>query len=301
MRRFLPSLSALHAFEAASRQLSFTRAAEDLGITQSGISRQIRNLEEYLGVALFERLGSRLVLTDTGAVYAKEIGQALDRLEEASIDAVRGRKANAGLLIASLPTFASRWLSPRLDGFTIANPDSLLEITEAANDIDFETSSVDIAILRGNGSWNAARSSKLFDEKVVVVAAPSVIPAGKRLKPATFASYPLLQNAARPSLWLQWLRASGVEYRGTIQGPRFARTGMLLNAAVSGLGIAVAPTVLVEGELQTGALHTPFGKPVPTGDAYYAVYPERKAHFQAVKIFRDWLTREARHRTAASD
>ena len=295
VRRFLPSLSALHAFEAASRHLSFTRAAEDLGITQSGVSRQIRTLEAYLGIALFERSGSRLVLTDGGAVYAGDVTRALDRLEEASIDVVRGQKANTGLMVGSLPTFASRWLSPRLDGFAAAHPESLLEIMPATNEIDFGDSPIDIAVLRGEGLWSSARSYELFAEEVVVVASPALVPEGRVLDPSDFASFPLLQNAARPSLWLQWIRAAGLDYRGTIKGPRFAHTAMLINAASSGLGIAVAPTVFVEREFENGTLHAPFGASVRTGDSYFAVYPERKAHYMTVKAFRDWLMRETRH------
>jgi LysR family glycine cleavage system transcriptional activator len=294
MRRFLPSLSALHAFESTARHMSFTRAADDLGITQSGVSRQIKSLEDYLGVTLFERRGSRLVLTDNGRVYATEVNRLLDMLEQASIDVVRGGKAHSDLLVGSLPTLASRWLSSRLDRFTSANPECRIEITPAVNNTDFNNTPMDVAILRGAGSWTDASSYELFPEEIVVVASPSLIPAGATLDPITFAKFPLLQNAARPSLWLQWIRASKVDYRGTIQGPRFAQTAMLLNAAVSGMGLAVAPTVLVERELTNGALHTPFGPPVETGDSYYVVFPDRKAHFPAVKAFRDWIMRETR-------
>ena len=274
--------------------MSFTRAAEDLGITQSGVSRQIKTLEDYLGVTLFKRSGSRLVLTDSGRVYAAEVSGALDKLEQASIDVVRGEKAHSDLLIGSLPTLASRWLSPRLDGFTAANRECRIEITPISNNIDFASTPIDVAILRGAGSWTAAVSYELFPEEIVVVAAPSLIPPDASLDPMSFASFPLLQNAARPSLWLQWIRASRLDYRGTIQGVRFAHTAMLINAAVSGLGLAVAPTVLVARDLKSGALHAPLGPPVRTGDSYYVVFPERKAHFPAVKAFRDWLMRETR-------
>jgi len=300
MRRFLPSLSALHAFEATAHHMSFTTAAEDLGITQSGVSRQIKSLEEYLGVTLFERRGSRLVLTDNGKVYAGEIGRLLDMLEQASIDVVRGGKAHSDLLVGSLPTLASRWLSSRLDRFTSANPGCRIEITPAVNNTDFNNTPMDVAILRGAGAWTDASAYELFAEEIVVVAAPSLIPAGVKLDPLEFAKFPLLQNAARPSLWLQWLRASKVDYRGTIQGARFAHTAMLLNAAASGMGLAVAPTVLVEREFASGAFHTPFGPPVRTGDSYYVVFPERKAHFPAVKAFRDWIIRETRSQRQGS-
>lgn len=296
MRRFLPSFSGLYAFEAATRHMNFTRAAEDLGMTQSGVSRQIKNVEDYLGISLFERSGSRLVLTDSGRVYAQEVAAALDKLEEASIDVVRGHKADTGLLVGALPTIASRWLAPRLDSYTAQYPDGQIEITPTTSDVDFETSPIDVAVLRGDGPWSNARSYELFSEEIVVVASPSLVPLGESRDPMTFASYRLLQNAARPSGWLQWLRSAGLDYQGTIHGPRFAYTSMLINAAVSGLGLAVAPIPLIERELESGALHMPFGPPVRSGDSYYVVYPERKAHFESVKNFRDWLLRETRSR-----
>jgi len=296
MRRFLPSLSALNAFESSARLLSFTRAAEDLCITQSGVSRQIKALEDYLGITLFERSGSRLILTDIGRAYAVEVGGALDALEKASLDVVRGRKADIGLLIGCLPTLASRWLSGQLERYALQFPDSIYEIAYATNQVTFEDSSFDIALLRSDGPWTDAHSHLLFEERIAVVASPRLISPEERLDPMSFASYRLLQNAARPSFWLQWLRAAGLEYRGVIQGPRFAHTGMLINAAVAGVGLAVVPVVLVEHELETGQLYMPFGDAVPSGDSYWAVYAHYKAHYSEIIQFRDWLLRATRDR-----
>ena len=289
MRRFLPTLSTLQAFEAAARQLSFTKAADDLGITQSAISRQIKNLEEFLGIQLFERYGSRVVLTDAGQAYAESIHTAIDKLEIASIDIVRGRRAEEALKIGTLPTFGSRWLTWHLDAFSRNLPDEHLEFVRTYNDADFSSTPMDIAILRGDGSWPAAKSYPLFAEMLAVVASPNLIATGEMLDQTDFARYRLLQNASRSSLWLKWLRASDINYRGTLQGPRFDNTGMLINAAIAGYGLAVVPVCLIEKELSDGTLHTPFGAPVPSGESYFVVYPERKAHSIAVKQFRDWL------------
>ncbi len=149
MRRFLPTLSTLQAFEAAARQLSFTKAADDLGITQSAISRQIKNLEEFLGIQLFERYGSRVVLTDAGQAYAETIHAAIDKLEIASIDIVRGRRAEEALKIGTLPTFGSRWLTRHIDAFSRHSPDEHLEFMRTYNDADFNSTSMDIADLAG--------------------------------------------------------------------------------------------------------------------------------------------------------
>lgn len=302
MRRFLPSLSALHAFEAAARHMSFTRAAEDLGVTQSGISRQIRNLEDYLGIPLFERAGPRLVLTESGMSYFRDVSQMLDNLQEASIDVVRGRKASTSLLIGAHPTFASRWLAPRLGSFIAANPDIPLEITQAAADMDFNNSPVDINVLRGIGPWVSARSYELYRERLAVVASPHLIPLGTQIDKRTFSAYPMLQNASRPSMWLHWLRLVGVSYQGTITGPRFPYSDMLISAAVNGLGLAIVPVRYIEPELARGDLHMPFGEPVPSGDSNFIVYPERKSHHKSLIIFRDWLMHETRsyRKSAAS-
>lgn len=294
MRRYLPSLSALHAFEAAARYMNFTKAAEDLGLTQSGISRQIRNLEEFLGVTLFHRSGPRLVLTEVGATYYRDLALTLDRLQEISIDAVRGRSIDSSLMIGTHHTLASRWLPERLGSFIAAHPDIPLEIKPAAPATDFETTRLDIAVLRGAGSWLHARAIELFAEKLAVVASPRMIASGVRLDPLDFSRFPMLQNASRPSLWLHWLRMAGLSYSGRIQGTRFAHNDMLINAAVHGIGIAVIPVCYIEAELASGQLHMPFGGPIRSGDSYFAVYPERKAHQPGVVLFRDWLIRNTR-------
>lgn len=300
MRRYMPSLSALHAFEAAARYMNFTRAADDLGLTQSGISRQIRSLEDFLGVTLFHRSGPRLVLTETGANYYRNLAITLDRLEEISIDAVRGRSVDTSLIIGTHPTLASRWLPERLGSFITAYPDIPLEIMPAAPSTDFETTRLDVAILRGAGTWLHARSIELFPEMLAVVASPSLIPVGTKLDPIQFSEFPLLQNAGRPSLWLNWLRLVELSYSGRIQGTRFAHHEMIINAAIHGLGLAVVPTFYIRDELTRGQLHMPFGEPVRSDDSYYLVYPERKSHNPSIVVFRDWLQRTIRKQVSVS-
>lgn len=294
MRRFLPSLSALQAFEAAARHLSFTRAAEDLQITQSGISRQISNLEKQLGVELFQRAGSRLILTDAGKKYLRDVDVMLNQLEEMTIDIVRGRKADSSLKIGGNPTFISRWLVPRLKQFMVGAPGVPIEVSPISADIDFQTSPIDIAIIRGAGAWAGARALELFVEELVVVASPELIAPAEKLNFLDFSQIPTLQNSSRPSLWLQWLRASRTEHSGLIQGVRFSQSDMLINAALSGLGLAVVPIHYVRKELESGQLHLPFGAPVRSSDSYWIVSPERKMHKQHALIFRDWLTQQVR-------
>ncbi|MCX8995522.1 LysR substrate-binding domain-containing protein [Rhizobiaceae bacterium BDR2-2] len=301
MRRFLPSLSALQAFEAAARHQSFTKAGEELGMTQSGISRQIQNLETFLGIRLFERIGSRLTLTGLGNKYFLEITQNLNRLEEVSMDAVRGRTADASLMIGAAPTLETRWLLPRLGSFLSEHPDIPVEITTLGAEPDFRNDGIDIAIMRGFGTWPDARAKPLFDEELVVVASPKIVPPGSPQEPLDFARYPILQNASRPSLWLIWLRVSKLNYSGRIQGVRLSTSELLIQAAVNGIGLAVVPPQFVKREIERGELHTPFGPPVRSGEGYWVVQSERESQHENAAAFRNWLLREAvRERNACT-
>lgn len=291
MRRFLPSLSALQAFDSAARHMSFTRAAEDLLLTQSGISRQINNLESCLGVRLFERVGSRLVLTDAGKSYAVDVQRILDGLEEVSIDAVRGRKASLSLMVGTQPTLASRWLVPRLRGFRDAHPDIPLEIREIEPSADLADLPVDIAILRGLGTWAGARSVELFAERLVIVGSPALLERIDTGGELDFRTVPTLQNARRPSLWLNWLRASGRGFDGAIQGLRLSHSEMVIRAAMAGLGVAPVPLHYIERELANGELVRCFGEPVTSGESYWLVIPDHKATRGNVIRTRDWILR----------
>jgi LysR family transcriptional regulator, glycine cleavage system transcriptional activator len=302
MRRFIPSLSALQAFEASARHHHFTRAGAEIGMTQSGVSRQIGNLEAFLGVRLFERIGSRLALTTIGQRYFVEIVHCLDRLEEISIDAVRGRSAATSLKIGASQTMAAKWLAPRLGAFLAERSDVPIEIASLDDETALGDKPIDLAILRGYGAWPDTRSAHLFDEEIVVVASPRLVPPGTRLSALDFAAYPTLQNAGRPSLWLSWLGAVGVDHSGTIQGVRFANSLVLVEAVVADVGIAVVPRHFVARELREGSLHTPFGPPVRSGEAYWLVHPENEALDEPAAAFRNWLQREAlKERGARAD
>ncbi|OSP54904.1 LysR substrate-binding domain-containing protein [Pseudoruegeria sp. SK021] len=294
MRRFLPSFSALQAFDSAARHLSFTRAAEDLMLTQSGISRQINTLETQLGVRLFERTGSRLVLTDVGRTYSAEVRQSLDRLQEVSIDVVRGRTAHMSLMLGVPGTFAARWFMPRLSRFAAAFPGVPTEVVTLPQTQDPEPGDLDIAILRGVAVRREFRATPLFRERLAVVAAPALL---DRLGPLgavlDFERLPTLQNSARPSLWLSWLRAVGQRHDGVIQGIRLPENELLIRAALDGVGLAVVPIHYVTEELRTGRLVLPFGAAVLSGESFWVALPEAKAHRTDLLAVRDWLLNEA--------
>ncbi len=294
MRRFLPSLTALTAFEAAATYLNFTRAGEDIGLTQSGVSRQVGNLEKLLGVRLFERIGPRLVLTSAGRNYLESITKLLDGLEEASIDTVRGSRLQDATRIGVQDSFASQWLVPRMAGFMKRFPDTQFNMVPTTDNPNFSEDNIDIAVLRGRGAWTDAHAYKLFEETMVVVAAPSLIPKGEKLEARQYNGFQKIQNARRPDSWLRWLEAMNMSHDGPIFGPRFAQTTMVIKAAVSGLGVAVVPTVMVEDYLRDGQLHCPFGEPVLSGYSYFAVYPINAGVSKRVLDFRDWITAETR-------
>lgn len=273
--------------------MSFTRAAEDLHLTQSGISRQINSLESYLGVKLFQRIGSRLVLTDVGRSYADEVQAALDGLEEISIDAVRGRKRDAALQIGAEATLAGRWLLPRLGGFCAACPDIELELVETAVTDNLGENDLDAAILRGRGSWSGAQMVELFAETLIVVASPRLAATLDLAGAVDFSTMPILQNASRPSLWLNWLRLTKREHGGSIHGLRLANTELVIRAAQAGLGLALVPKVLVETELAEGALLACFGPEVLTGESYWLVVPDAKADQNDLLRLRGWMSKLA--------
>ncbi len=292
MRRFLPSLSGLHAFDAAVRHLSFTRAAEDIGITQSGVSRQIRNLEDFLGLTLFERAGPKLVLTEEGSSYYEEISRLLGELENVSIDAVRGRKAKSMLKIGFPPTLMRRWGAAMLTAFAKAHPQTWFEVYPCQHDLDFATSDLDLAFLRGTGNWNGARSQMLFSEELVVVGSPSLLPSDGLPNDEALLDYPLIQNSGRPSLWLHWLRGAGVHYKSRIYGPRLPNFDIILECAIGGMGLAVVPELHVREELAAGVLKPAFNRLQHSGEAFYFCCPEARMSSANVRIFRNWFTAE---------
>jgi DNA-binding transcriptional LysR family regulator len=294
VKRYIPSVSALMAFEAAATYRNFTRAGEDLGLTQSGVSRQVAALEQQLGVKLFERIGPRLVLSDAGRSYVQAITPHLDGLEEASIDLVRGSRSSDVLRIGVQDSLGSQWLVRRMSKFLKRFPDFAFNLVPAGNDVDFVKSGMDIAVLRGRGAWADAHAQRLIAEAVTVVAAPSLIPLGSRLLPGDYHRFPLIQNAHRPDSWLRWLDAHDLARQDTITGPRFSQTSMVIEAAVSGMGLAVVPTVMVEQHLAQGTLHMPLGPPVSSGLSYFVVYPLSLGVSKPVLDFRDWLINETR-------
>ena len=288
-RLSIPPLAALTAFEAAARHGSFTKAAEELNLTQGAVSRQVALIEDQLGLKLFERVRQRVMLTPAGAAYAADIRDSLQQLSAATINAMAFRGTGGVLNLAILPTFGTRWLIPRLPGFFQAYPGVTVNFATRLVPFDFKPEGLDAAIHFGDPIWPGARLHRLMGEVIVPVASPEMIARFRLREPADLLNVPLLQQATRPHAWKNWLQAQGLPTESAVMGPRFEQFAMVAQAACAGLGAAIVPHFLVEDEIRSGALAVPFERPLMSSEAYYLVYPEEKAERPAVVAFRDWL------------
>ncbi|MCX2698325.1 MULTISPECIES: LysR substrate-binding domain-containing protein [Ochrobactrum] len=297
MRRFLPSLSALHAFDASVRYLSFTRASENLGMTQSGVSRQIQNLELFLGLKLFERAGPRLVLTEEGQSYYEEVSRILAKLEEVSMDAVRGYKTQSLLKIGLPPTLMRKWAPGIISAIAKTHPQIWFEVFPCTHDLDWSKSDLDLALLRGIGNWVNVRSHLLFPEELVVVGSPDIVPENGLAGDVELLDFPLIQNSNRPSLWLHWLRGAGIHYNKRIFGPRLPTHDIIIECAVAGMGLAIAPRIFVQDELRSGKLKLALDRVQTSGESYFLCVAQARQGSKNVHLFRDGFIAEAkRHR-----
>jgi DNA-binding transcriptional LysR family regulator len=293
MRRTLPSLNALQCFDAAVRHLSFTRAAEELYLTQSAVSRQIRSLEEFVRRPLFERVKQRLVLTSAGEAYAAAIRDVLDRAEAATLQLMAYGGEGGVLTIAVLPTFGSRWLVPRLPDFAARHPDIQLNLITQVRPFDFEQEGeVDVAFHYGPALWPGAICHRLMEEDIVPVCAPALLGGKPLADPHALAQFHLLQLSTRPQAWNEWLHAVGADEVTVNIGARFEHFYMMIQATVAGLGVAVLPQFLVEEELQSGRLMVALERPVHSQHAYYLVHPATKTDLYKVRVFREWLLKQ---------
>ena len=296
MRRRLPSTQALLCFEAAARHQSFTRAAQELALTQGAVSRQVAALEELAGVALFRRTQHGMTLTSAGADYARQVGQRLDALERDTLD-LRSRGAEGDrLTIASVPTFATRWLIPRLPALQRLHPQLQVHIEARTRPFLFSDTQADAALFAGTPEqlrqWAGTRSVLLVPEEVVPVCKPSLLKGGRPFTPKALAAMPLLQQSTRPEAWRQWFAAQGVDAEHAMAGPRYELFSMQAAAAAHGLGVALVPTLLVRQELDEGTLSIACQRPLPGPRGYYLVQPA-EGERPALAAFREWLLAEA--------
>ena len=290
MRRSLvPDIANLQAFECAARHGNFTRAAEELSLTQSAISRQIRDLERQTGLLLFERVRQRVILSAAGKRFLPEVRHLLAQSEQLMIRAVAAADKHESLSIATLPTFGSRWLIPRLTDFLAERPSVALSVESRSEPFDFEQQGFDLAIHYGQPTWAKAISTFLCSEIVLPVASASLAGRLAAATPADLAQAPLLHLTTRPRLWSEWFEANGVTAENGFRGNRFDQFSMIIGAALAGMGVALLPSYLIEEAIRSGTLVPVLDLPMATEFGYYIVLPEDRQHNIVANAFRDWL------------
>ncbi len=293
MRKKIPSTAALLAFEAAARHQSFTRAADELALTQSAVCRQIATLEDFLGVPLFRRTRRGVQLTEAGVSYGRQIAPRLDAIERDTLALMAHHGAASVLELAVVPTFATRWLLPRLASFQSDNPEVLVNMSTQTRPFLFDQTEFDAAIYFGDAGWPGTEAHFLMHEHPVPVCSPALPSVRARMRADEIAGLPLLQQSTRPYAWRQWFEAAGVDAAGDMAGMRLELFSMLAQAAIERMGVALIPPFLIQQELAAGALITPCPRSAPSTRAYYLIVPERKAERPALTRFREWLVREA--------
>lgn len=289
-----PSMTSLRCFAAAARTGNFTRAAAELNLTQSAVSRQIAKLEAGLGARLFTRAGPYLQLTDRGRAYAEAIRAPLAAIIAAS---ARFRsELDVGMItLATLPSFGMRWLAPRLTHLTRAFPELVVNLFSRSDEFEFAAEIYDAAIHFGHPNWPGVRCEYLFGEICLPVASPSLVGARRDyLPPEWLAQAPLLTLANRPQAWAQWAAQAGVSLAQRKPAARYEHFAMLAQAASAGAGAALLPDYLIEDELRDGRLVTLSEHTLASEGSYYLVFPEEKLEKSAFRKFRDWLLAEAR-------
>jgi len=290
--RRLPPLNAIKAFEAAARHESFTRAAEELCVTQGAVSHQVKGLEAELGIKLFNRERQRLIITDAGREYLSVLRDALDRIAVGT-ERLLQRQSSGVLTVSTSPDFAAKWLVNRLGRFAEEHPAIDLRVSATLHHVDFAREDVDLGVRHGDGNWPGHDVVRLSPERLFAVCSPKLLTGRNRLKkPSDVLKFPLLYLDDR-NVWKRWLEAAGVVDAVLPHGPVLNRASMVIDAAIDGQGIALARTTLAATDLISGRLVRPFADDRPLAKAYWIICPKATASVPKIATFRDWLLAEA--------
>ena len=291
MRRRLPPLNALKAFEAAARSESITRAAEELSVTQGAVSQQVKALEATLGVKLFSRERQRLVITEAGREYLAVVRDALDRIAVGTERLVQ-RQSSGILTVSTSPDFAAKWLVYRLGRFAESHPEIDLRVSATADRIDFAREDVDLAVRHGDGNWVGLHVVRLCPEQLFPVCSPKLVSGRKRITEASdLLKFPLLRLDDWKT-WMRWFEAAGVT-DAVAHGPILNRASLLIDAAVDGQGVALARTVLAAWDIINGRLVRPIDVSLKMSNTYWIVCPKVTSSVPKIATFRNWLLAEA--------
>lgn len=287
MKRNLPPLNALRAFEATARLTSMQRAAHELNVTPSAISQQVQNLEEWLGFPLLERRARQIQPTVQGRAYLPAISAAFDQIAAATTELAAGRVPRS-ICITCTPGFAVQWLVPRLQQFQDLHPEIDVRIDASTRLLDLRTEDVDLAVRHGTGRYPGLVSEKLLDDDLIPVASPGLLSGrGRVKKPADLLQHRLLHIETRDD-WRLWFAAQGIEIDWR-HGPLLIDTAIGVQAAVAGKGVILVRRSLIGDELTSKRLVAPLPQGLSKGMAYYLVYPPENVSQPAVRAFRAWL------------
>ena len=296
MRRRLPSLNALKAFEASARQESFTQAANELCVTQGAVSQQVKALESELGVRLFRRERQRLIITEAGRTYLEVVRDAFDRLA-AGTERLLQREQSGTLTITTSPNFAAKWLVHRLGRFSETHPGIDLRVSASVQHIDFAREDIDLAIRHGDGQWPGMHVIRLCTEELFPVCSPKLLKGRGALRLLRDVKHHTLLHTNDTNNWENWLArvdarvgVGGVDAK---RGIIFNQASMAIDAAVDGQGIALARTALASWDLISGRLVRPFRQAFDAPYAFWIVCPKSTAALPKILAFRDWLLKEA--------
>jgi LysR family glycine cleavage system transcriptional activator len=291
MPRRLPPLNALKAFEAAARRESFTRAAEELNVTQGAVSQQVKSLETTLGLKLFKRERQRLVITEAGREYLVVIRDALDRIA-AGTERLMQRRGCGVLTISTSPDFAAKWLVYRLGRFAASHPEIDLRVSATVDHVDFAREDIDLAIRHGDGRWPGLDVARLCSERLFPVCSPKLVSGRNRVTAAQdLLKFPLLRLGDW-NTWAKWFEAAGVA-DPVARGPILGSASMLIDAAIDGQGIALARTALAAWDIINGRLVRPVDVSLKVSKTYWIVCPKVTSSAPNIATFREWLLAEA--------
>ena len=295
----LPPLNALRAFEAAARRLSFTKAAEELNVTPGAISQQIRQLEDYAGTPLFKRTGRSVLLTDAAQACLPLVREAFEQIGEAG-RVMRAPARRGRVMVACAPSFAAKWLAPKLDGFHQSHPGIEAWVSADMQLTDFNTADADIAIRYGHGRYDGLKVEKLLDETVLPVCSPALLEGPDAIRrPEDLSKHTLIHDESPendPSCpdWGSWLTARNVSGVDASRGPRFNQAVLVIEAAASGRGVALAKRAIAQAEMDAGRLVAPFADgSTPIDFSYWIVWPKGRHLSPDVRAFISWVKAEA--------
>jgi len=288
MARRLPPLNSLKSFEAAGRRLSFTRAAQELNVTQAAVSHQIKVIEEYLGVTLFVRTPRKLVLTEQGKTLLPDVIEAFDKVSNA-IGAIKQEPSSKMISVRLAPSFAAKWLSPRLKFFWLQYPEIDLCLYHAHPAVDFDREEIDIAVTYGKGDWPGVVVDPILSLDFFPVCTPAFMSNDKPLSDIDNLRYYSLLHDANYECWADWLKLANIDGINAIKGTIIDDTNVLIQAAVDGQGVALGSTTFVQDLLDSGKLIKPFDITLENEFAYYIVCPEAHLKNPSVQAFKNWL------------